>query len=92
MIYTNQQTNAAAPTVWTAPAPYTAMLREYAAAAAKLDARLFVLRGELRAMAQCTPPARTALERRILLLRDEREEIRAVMRTLREYAEREVQS
>ena len=79
-------------TAWTTPAPYTAMLREYAAAAEKLDARLTVLRGELRAMAECTPPARTALERRILLLRDEREEIHAVMRTLKEYAAREVQS
>ena len=81
---------------WNLNKPYTAMLREYRAAEAKLSARLAVLRRELRAMQSAagrrTLNAQKDLERRILLLRDEREDMEAVMRAIAGYAEAEVRS
>lgn len=79
---------------WIFRAPYTAMLREYRAAEAKLSARLAILRMELRALqtSRGTVYAQKELERRILLLRDERDDMRSVMRIIQGYAEAEVQS
>lgn len=90
-----QTANSAAKAVMPAPvqAPYTAMLREYGAAAKKLEQRLLELRAALRTLqeAHAAPPELTALERRILLLRDERAEIAAAMEAIGEYAAMEVQ-
>ena len=73
------------------------MLRDYRAAADRLSARLAVLRRELRDMEQSRRlrgalPARKALERRIMLLRDERADLESVMRILQGYADAEVRS
>ena len=84
-------------TAWNLICPYTAMLRDYRAAADRLSARLAVLRRELRDMEQSRRlrgalPARKALERRIMLLRDERADLESVMRILQGYADAEVRS
>lgn len=80
---------------WNQNMPYTAMLRTYRAAEAKLSARLTVLRRELRALQSAgrgTLQTQKDLERRILLLRDERDDMAAVMHEIAGYAEREVQA
>ena len=77
---------------------YTHMLREYRAAADKLNTRLAELRRMLRQMQQEKAGTRESvraqkdLERRILLLRDERDDLECVMREIRGYAEMEVQA
>lgn len=98
MNYTSHVQTAPAETDWVLRQPYTHMLREYRAAADKLNARLAELRRTLRQMQQEKAGTRESvraqkdLERRILLLRDERDDLECVMREIRGYAEMEVQA
>ncbi len=82
---------------WVQTKPYTAMLRSYEKAAEKLRLRRTALMLQLRAAAEqkqgtlVSAKKQKELEERIALLRTEYYELTEIMRTLRVYAEREVQ-
>lgn len=82
---------------WEETKPYTAMLRQYQAAADKLAVRQQGLKSELRQMQDCkgnTPEsahAQKVLEDRLQLLHNEYYELTDVMRQIRRYAAMEVQ-
>jgi len=83
---------------WNDRAPYTAMLEGYRAASDKITLRLAELRAELNRMQKHKSGTlrgareQSLLEKRIMLLYDERAEIAAVMRVLEGYAAAEVQA
>ena len=84
-----------AETEWVQTAPYTAMLRDYETAAARLRNRITELTEELKAAekskagTQDSARAQTLLEQRIDTLRHEYIDTQSVMQQIRVYAEKE---
>ena len=82
---------------WNTEAPYSAMLRDYAAASDKVLMRIAELRTELKQMqnakagSAASAKAQLLLEQRIQMLRSEYEDLRDIMHAVKIYAEREVQ-
>jgi len=82
---------------WNTEAPYSAMLRDYAAASNKVLLRIAELRAALRQMQNAkagtaaSAKAQLLLEQRIQMLRSEYEDLRDIMHAVKIYAEREVQ-
>ncbi len=80
------------------PKPFTAMLAAYEHAAALLEERSAELRTELRELLTHKDGTRASanreanLARRIVLLREEREDLQDAIRRIRPYAEMEAQS
>lgn len=80
------------------PKPFTAMLHAYERAADLLDERRAELRAELRDLLMHKEGTRASanreanLARRIVLLRDERDDLLDAIRKIRPYAEMEAKS